>query len=75
MNNPFFPDELDENNVPVLDGDVIIKAALSYAQARANLVESPTDAAVVFLKNYSEFYKELSKDEAEETLNDDEMLV
>jgi len=74
MNNPFFPDKLDENNVPVLDDAEIIKAALSYAQARANLLDNPVDAAVEFLKNYSAFYKELSKDEAEETLNDD-MLV
>jgi len=75
MNNPFFPDELDENNVPVLDNELIIKAALSYAQARANLEKDPSDAAVVYLKNYSEFYQELSKDEAEETLTNDEMLV
>jgi len=75
MSNPFFPDKLDENSVPVLGDSEIIKAAISYAQARANLLDSPVDAAVEFLKNYSAFYQELSKDEAEETLNDDEMLV
>jgi len=73
MNNPLFPDRLDENNVPVIDTDEIVEISLNYAQARANLEADPKEAAKLFLKSYSEFYQELSKDEAEETL-DDEML-